>query len=139
MVTSKFDLYLNSFDLTNTIQNDIPDQIAPVSILPDRTAASFDFRNEGQDAPSTNPALPCNLVRPLPDLSSSSQTQNQDQTLKPPSGPQDVSFPGVSNPEISDDQQDDLLRAALQRVCDERPFQERPREEGRNLSLPPVH
>ena len=88
----------------------------------------------GQEAPSTDSALPC-IVRPLPDLYSVSQTQ--DQALEPPYGPQDVSFPEVSN-EISDDQHDAVFRDSLQKMCDEKPYQERPREEGRNLSLPPA-
>ena len=74
MVTSKFDLYLNSFDLTNPNQgND------PVSILPDKTAAGFDFRNEmDREAFITDSALPC-IVCPLPDLYTVSP--NQDQAL----------------------------------------------------------
>ena len=46
IVTSKFDLYLNSFDLSKPIQNDIPDVMSPVTVLPDKTAARFDFRND---------------------------------------------------------------------------------------------
>ena len=80
MVASKFDSYLNSFDLAKPIQDDINNVMSPVSVLPDKTAAHFAFRNEGQDASST---LPCKSVRPLTDLSAASQNQ-EDNTKSPP-------------------------------------------------------
>ena len=40
--------------------------------------------------------------------------------------------------EVHDDQHDDYYKTSLQRACDKQPFQQCPREEGKNLSLPPV-
>ena len=56
--------------------------MSPVSVLPDKTAAHFDFRNEGRDASSTQP---CKSVCLLTDLSTDSQ--NQDDTIKSRPGP----------------------------------------------------